>query len=74
MKTSATMDEALAYLREYGALVRHDGGFWACKRWDGEGKWFGTSTVYAIVDRGLARFSRYATSREGRFAVEARLP
>ena len=64
MKLSPTMEAALALARANGGkLQRHPGGFWAGPDFQIEGRagrvdpWFGTQTIMALVDRGLAVYS-----------------
>jgi hypothetical protein len=69
---SPTMLSALAYARAHGnKLVRYPGGFWARENWQWkERPWFGTTTVWALVDRGYLKYSRW-TGRERPFPIEA---
>lgn len=76
---SNTMTQAIAYAKMHGGkLTRYPGGFWTH-----EGAYannthpvtFGTSTVAALVMRGVMRYSRFQESTRGfgRFPIEAEL-
>jgi hypothetical protein len=51
-------------------IVRFPGGFWEIM---GNAPSFGTKTVQALVDRGIAKYTDWKDGRNGKFPVEARL-
>jgi hypothetical protein len=53
-----------------GKVKRFPGGFWGSGK---NGGWFGTSTVQALVFRGMAEYSDWKVGRGGRFPIEAKL-
>lgn len=75
---SPTMQKALQHARwSGGKLVRHPGGFWippdlgiSNNKAKKHGLWFGTSTVQALVQRGLMHYSRWKEGRKGKFPIE----
>ena len=70
---SKKMQQAMLYaLVNGGKLRRYRGGFWAMENWrHGQFPWFGTSTVEALVSRGLMSYSEWRDGRKGRFPVAA---
>jgi hypothetical protein len=73
-KLTPTMQELVAYMRENGGKIRrHPGGFWAREGYAYLQHSFGTSSVEAIVKRGVAQYSAWKEGRSGRFPVEATL-
>lgn len=73
---SNTMQELVTYMRENGGKVqRHPGGFWAREGYSYLSHSFGTSSVEAIVSRGVAQYSKWQDSKRGngRFPIEAML-
>ena len=72
MKLSKTMQECADRMRANGGLIwRYPGGYWG---WGGNlSGSFGTSTVEALVSRGVAEYSRWQNGRSGRFPIEAKL-
>lgn len=73
---SPVMKACRDYMREHGGKIRrHQGGFWADENWKRHlgGVTFGTSTVEALVSRGVAEYSVWKEGRNGRFPIEARL-
>lgn len=75
VKISPTMKDCLEYASRHDCILRrYQGGFWAKAGWKGprlDGVWFGTTTVEALVDRGLAEYTQWQEGRV-RFPVEAR--
>lgn len=71
---SPTMREALDYASKHGGqLERFPGGYW-CE--PGRTQWdvnphvsFSTSTVNALVSRGLAEYTEWKDGRNGRFPI-----
>jgi hypothetical protein len=76
---SKTMQEAVTFAREQGgSLVRSPGGYWhAPKELQMFGIrsviTFGTSTVAALVSRGVADYTEWKDGRNGRFPVKVTL-
>lgn len=55
-----------------GEIHRHPGGFWRAKdTWNGDS--FGTSTIEALVARGLLQYSQWQEGRNGRFPIAAKI-
>ncbi len=52
--------------------MRFPGGFWAQREWMGprSGEWFGTTTVEALVTRGVATYTEWSTKGSSPFPVE----
>lgn len=72
---SPMMQELVAFMRENaGMVIRHPGGFWGRSGLSGYvGKTYGTSSVHALVTRGVAEYSEWQDGRRGRFPVAAKL-
>lgn len=70
-KLSPTMVDAYDYAVDHGRIVRYPGGFWAREGWPGRRteKWFGTTTIQALVSRGVFSYSEWKASGKGRFPV-----
>jgi hypothetical protein len=73
LELSEKMQEAMLYAMDNGGKVcRYRGGFWAMENWcKGQHPWFGTSTVKALVSRGLMSYTEWQEGRNGRFPVAA---
>jgi hypothetical protein len=73
MELSEKMQEAMLYaMVNGGKLCRYRGGFWAMENWrEGQHPWFGTSTVKALVSRGLMSYTEWQEGRNGRFPIAA---
>ena len=73
MELSQKMQQALSYaIKNGGSLRRYQGGYWAMEHWRWhEWPWFGTSTVEALVSRGVMSYSEWMEGRNGRFPVAA---
>ena len=82
-KLSPAMRTLVDWMREQPdqSIHRHPGGYWRNKdplepcppikgTYIGS---FGTSTVQAIVDRGVAEYTEWQEGRSGRFPIQARL-
>jgi hypothetical protein len=72
---SPTMIAAVSLARENGGkLTRYEGGFW-CRSGlkDYENPWFGTTTIQALVSRGVLVYSRWFNGSRARFAIEVTL-
>lgn len=71
---SPTMQDAVEFARQHGnKLIRLPGGFWCREgltRW--ERPWFGTTTVEALVKRGVAEYTKWQEGRS-RFPIEMTL-
>lgn len=71
---SPTMSAALSYALTHGGLHRFPGGFWARQDWPGQTeRWFGSSTVAALVSRGHLEYSEWHESGRSRFPIAARV-
>jgi hypothetical protein len=69
---SPTMEECLAHAAKFGGVMeRRPGGYWYGRGQD-FGRYFGTSTIDALVSRGLASYTGWVNGRGGRFPIEAR--
>jgi hypothetical protein len=73
LELSEKMQEAMLYAMVHGGkLYRYQGGFWAMENWrEGQHPWFGTSTVKALVSRGLMSYAEWQEGRDGRFPIAA---
>jgi hypothetical protein len=73
IEISEKMHQAISYaLVNGGKLCRYRGGFWAMENWrNGQHPWFGTSTVKALVSRGLMSYTEWQEGRHGRFPIAA---
>lgn len=73
-KLSPTMQECVRYVREHGGIHRHPGGFWAHAAWRlHSGGWFDTSTVHALVKRGVLQYVEWQSGRNGQFPITAKI-
>jgi hypothetical protein len=72
---SKRMQVAVQWAKEHaGTFWRHPGGYWGSERfYDHHGVWFGTSTIEALVKRGVAEYSAWQEGRNGRFPIQAKL-
>jgi len=69
MKITPPMRECIAKMRQYNRMIdRYPGGFWQCGATGGVS--FGTSTVEALVTRGLAVYTEWKQGRS-RFPIRA---
>jgi hypothetical protein len=74
------MEKAVEFAKQHDdKLVRYPGGFWmqagltaADDAWMNR-KWFGTSTVEALVKKGAMVYTQWQGGRHGQFPVEAAL-
>lgn len=73
LEISKKMQQAMLYaLVNGGKLCRYRGGFWAMENWrKGQYPWFGTSTIKALVSRGLMSYTAWQEGRKGRFPIAA---
>lgn len=72
IKLSPTMRDAMKYANDEcgGKLKRFPGGFWCST---GEGyhyPWWGTSTIEALVKRGVATYTEWYEGQRARFPIE----
>lgn len=68
---SETMKRCIAGMRQYNNMIdRYPGGFWRCGATGG--LTFGTSTVEALVARGIAEYTEWREGRQ-RFPIRAAL-
>lgn len=69
---SPTMQACVEYAQQHGGkLARYPGGFWCragLETW--ASPWFGTSTVEALVKRGVAEYTRRKDGKHGGFPIE----
>lgn len=73
---SPTMRAAVIYAKKFqNKIVRYQGGYWARANWEGAHKehWFSTSTIQALVSRGLADYTQWQDGRAGHFPIEVTL-
>ena len=74
-KLSSTMEDAVSIAKENGGkLSRYPGGFWCrpgLKSY--ERPWFGTTTIQALVSRGVFTYSQWFNGTHSRFPVEVTL-
>lgn len=66
---SATMRAALDHASKNGGLVRSPGGYWGPRAPCGCPLTFGTSTINALVSRGLAEYTEWKDGRNGSFPI-----
>jgi hypothetical protein len=72
-RLSPTMQSAVDHARQHGGcLVRYPGGFW-CRDglMDHANPWWGTSTVQALVSRGVMAYTEWKETGRSRFPVRA---
>lgn len=64
MELSPTMHSAINFAKKNGdKLIRQPGGFW---RAEGvQYPWFGSSTINALVDRGVAEYTQWQERKNG---------
>jgi len=74
---SPTMRECADRIRSHCGriIVRYPGGFWCVKNSSGEtvAPTYGTTTVEALVKRGVLEYSEWKENRNGRFPIRARM-
>jgi hypothetical protein len=74
VKLSPTMRQCVAYIREHGAIHRHQGGFWAKPDWVlHHGIYFDGSTMNALVTRKVVEYTEWRDGRGGKFPIKAAL-
>jgi hypothetical protein len=77
VELSPTQQAAVEHAKANGgALHRKPGGFWASETWTmpGDGLWFGTTTVEALVRKGIGKYTEHLPSaRGGEFPVKMEL-
>lgn len=74
VKLSDTMTKAVSLAARNGnKLTRHPGGIWSYDAFRQHGESYGTSTVNALVLRGVMKYSKWKKGRNGKFPVEATL-
>lgn len=66
---SATMRAALDYASKNGGLIRSPGGYWVAAKPCAWPFTFNTSTVNALVSRGLAEYTEWKDGRNGSFPI-----
>jgi hypothetical protein len=73
---SPTMKECADRIRSHcGVIVRYPGGFWCVENTAGEtvAPTYGTTTVEALVKRGVLQYCEWRENRNGRFPTRARM-
>ena len=72
---SPKMKSAVAHMQRHdNKLIRYPGGYWAAVDWRSwNGPSFGTPTVEALVNRGLAEYTAWKDGRSGKFPIECTL-
>ena len=83
---SPTMRAAIDLALEHGngipadaVLIRFPGGFWSYRGWRlHEGKWFGATTIEALVKRGAGEYTKWQLRKRPRpgsicFPTEVRI-
>jgi hypothetical protein len=71
-----TMQQLIEHMRHEGGgfIYRHPGGFWSkAPGYFMRAQTFGTSSVEALVSRGIAEYVEWQEGRNGRFPVKAKL-
>lgn len=74
-KLSPTMQDAITIATANGGkLTRYPGGFWCRSGLNThEHPWFGTTTIQALVSRGVFAYSQWFEGGRSRFPVEVTL-
>ncbi len=71
---SPTMCRLIEYAKQHDdEIIRYAGGFWAHEDWRGTGSSFGTSTVEALVARGVMEYIEFKDGKNRRFPIAAKL-
>jgi hypothetical protein len=66
------MSALCEWIKERGGIItRFPGGFWTVEPW-GQKTW-GTSSVEALVKRGVLEYCEWKENRNGRFPIRARM-
>jgi hypothetical protein len=61
-------------MQKAGKLIRYPGGYWAAEHWERWiTPWYGTSTIEALVIRGLAIYTEWKQGRPNKFPVAMEL-
>ena len=69
MQITSTMSAALKAIKANGGkILRYPGGYWYA-----DGRYFGSSTIHALVIRKVIEYSVWKDGRRGTFPVEAAL-
>ncbi len=70
---SKTMRALLAWIADHGGeIYRFPGGYWTASPFRSERNW-GTTSIEALVSRGLLEYTEWRESRACRFPVKARI-
>ena len=75
-KLSKEMNNCIDYMLLVSdkRLIRYPGGFWADDGWKHDDVWFNTSTIEALVKRGLIEYTTWKEGkRGGSFPIECKL-
>lgn len=73
---SDEMKAALEYIKEHGGTIkRYPGGFWQSLEWlNRERRFFGTTTIEALVKRGKLEYSEWKPGwGTSKFPIEAKV-
>jgi hypothetical protein len=75
MSLSPTMQDAVRTARLHGGyLMRYPGGYWSVPDWHGRYGWYvGTSTIQALVSRGVMEYSEWQEGKNYGFPIKATL-
>ncbi len=71
-KLTPSMQQLIAHMKRHNnKVVRYPGGFWAAENWNmWSSPYFGTSTIEALVARGIATYTVWKDGRNGKFPIE----
>jgi len=75
-KLSPTMLQAIEHMKaNNGKLFRYPGGYWAPANWLWFEPSFGTSTIEALVQRGIAHYTEWKkhSKSDGQFPIQVEL-
>lgn len=72
LQVSRSMQQCIDSMKTHGnSIERFPGGFWRCEPHGGYS--FGTSTVEALITRGIAEYTKWQEGRNGSFPIKATL-
>lgn len=71
---SPTMERAVLFIRQNkNTIHRFPGGYWAQDTWKHDGPHFGTTTIDALVWRGVLFYTAFQSHKTGQFPIRAEL-
>lgn len=71
---SPTMERAVIFIRQHKNMIhRFPGGYWAQENWKHDGPHFGTTTIEALVWRGVLYYTAFQSHKTGQFPIRAEL-